>query len=262
MSNDTPESDPHLAAMIARAERRVAMLAELARTGMALVEEVSRRFVDGQSQPAPRRDPTRAFDAAARAVRLTVVLWDKMDKQLFALRNGVIPEELMQPIEAGEDAGAPAVSVEGRSEDRRAEADKDALDAERLERDRETSIEFDRFDLDDFRGSVVAIHAGLGREPDPSLWAEDDEPPSPEVGRADSRLQAASRVGGRRDAGGPGEASEGDSQEHRDVPPPGSGLQARVRPPHFGGGRFATSTAVGLALRGLSPLPEPPPKDP
>jgi hypothetical protein len=90
----------------------------------------------------------------------------------------VIPEELMRPIEAGEDAGAPAVSVSLESEDGRPEPDPDDKEAPESQR-RETGIEYDRFDLADFRGSVEAIHAGLGLEPDPNLWAEDDLPPAP-----------------------------------------------------------------------------------
>jgi len=74
-------------------------------------------------------------------------------------------------------------------------------------------------------------------------------PPSPEVGKKDSRRPAASRVGGRREAGSPGELGDDEAGELRtnDNPergaflPPRSRPDGGSRPPHFGGGRSVTS---------------------
>ena len=246
----------HLDALIARAERRLVILADLAEVGMAVVREIARRMVHGPDRSGPRFDPARAFAAASRAVRLTIALEAKVDEQLLAFRKGIIPAELLPPVESGKTPEVSDANAECRPNDEETHRDRRESDPERL-------VERDRFDLTDFRASVEAIHAGLGLQPDPTLWSNDDLPPSPEVGRADSRLQGGSRVGDRRDATASGPSSDDADPPHRDVPPPGSGLKARVRPPHLGEGRFApaTATAMALALR-HPPVPERPPKGP
>jgi hypothetical protein len=157
------------------------------------------------------------------------------------LHNRELPVAPARRKEAGEDAGAPAVSAEAQPEPERSagsEWDREAPDSERGECDRESLVEreFEVFRVSgDVDADIDAIRERLGRFP-----------PSPEVGRADSRLPAASRVGGEREAGSLGDTCENDSHEHRDIPPPGSGLEARVRPPHFGGEKVSDSPGEDL----------------
>ncbi len=89
----TPEATANLTAMIARAERRRAMLEELADVSMALSKEIAVRMIDGPYYPEPRHEPGRAFAVVSRAVRLTVALEAKVDRQIFAMCNGEVPAE-------------------------------------------------------------------------------------------------------------------------------------------------------------------------
>ena len=227
----TPKAAAHLANMIERTERRGAILADLVHVCETLSKKLARDMLDGPFHPESRHDTARAFDVVTRSLRLTLAMEDRVDRQLFALHNGELPVAPARRKEAGEDTGAPAVSAAVEPEPRRSadsESDDREHEAERRESETERLVEYDRFDLTDIDANVEAIQANIERV---------QNPPSPEVGRADSRLQGGSRVGGERGAGGPGDTCENDNHEHRDVPPPGSGLQARVRPPHFGGGR-------------------------
>ena len=120
-----------------------------------------------------------------------------------------------------------------------AEDEKPDVERRESETERLGEREFERFRArliagEDFQALIEGEFAARADEIRAGF---DALPPSPEVGRADSRLQGGSRVGGEREAGSLGLASDGDNPEHPDIPPPGSGLQARVRPPHFGGGR-------------------------
>ena len=222
----TPKAAAHLANMIERTERRGAILADLVHVCETLSKKLARDMMDGPFHPESRHDTARAFDVVTRSLRLTLAMEDRVDRQLFALHNGELP---VAPSRRKE-AGVPAESAVVQPEPRRSadsESDDREHEAERRESETERLVEYDRFDLTDIDANVEAIEAKIGRV---------RNPPSPEVGRADSWLQAESRVGDGRDAGSPGGACESDSHQHRDIPPPGSGLQARVRPPHFGGG--------------------------
>ena len=232
----TPKAAAHLENMIERTERRGAILADLVHVCVTLSKKLARDMLDGPFHPESRHDTARAFDVVTRSLRLTLAMEDRVDRQLFALHNGELPVAPSLRKEAGEDAGAPAESAVVQPEPERSagsESDREAPDSQRCESDRESLVEreFEVFRVSgDDDADIDAIRERLGRFP-----------PSPEVGRADSRLQAASRVGGERDAGSLGDTCENDSHEHRDVPPPGSGPQARVRPPHFGGGKISDS---------------------
>jgi hypothetical protein len=248
-------SDPCLDAVIARAERGRAMLERLAEIGMEMVEEVRQQHKMADLHPEPRHDLRKGFDLMARSVRLTLALIGRIDADILAMRKGerpVSPAWSAWRTEAGGDAGVPAVSAGVQPERRRpagSSSDEEAPDAERrdCETERLGEREFERFRrrliagedyqalIDgDFAACVDEIRAGLALAPA-------DHPPSPEVGTADSRLQGGSRVGGGRADGGLSQVSDIDNPQHRDIPPPGSGLEARVRPPHFGGGRVLDS---------------------
>jgi hypothetical protein len=218
----TPKAAAHLEALIARAERRGVILEDLVEVCVTLSKKLARDMMDGPFHPESRHDTARAFDVATRSLRLTMAMEARVDAQLFALHNGELPAAPARRKEAG---GTPAVQdgAVGRPSDR------EAPDVERRECDRESLVERE-FEILRVSGDVDADIEAIRAAPNLP-------PPSPEVGRADSRLQGGSRAGGGRADGSLGQVSDGDNPEHPDFPPPGSGLKARVRPPHFGGGR-------------------------
>ena len=225
----TPKAAAHLANMIERTERRGAILADLVHVCETLSKKLARDMLDGPFHPESRHDTARAFDVVTRSLRLTLAMEDRVDRQLFALHNGELPVAPARRKEAGEDAGAPAVSAEVQPEPERSagsESDDREHDIERRESETERLVEYDRFDLTDIDANVEAIQADIGRLS-----------PSPEVGRVDS--PQASGVG----KCGSSAKSGGD----RDSPTPDF-ASLRLDPPHFGGGRVAD-------------LPDPPPRE-
>jgi hypothetical protein len=81
------DSDPRLAVALARAEWRLEMLQELAGMGVSLAREINQRFVEGPHRPEPRPDPSRAYATVSRAVRLTLILEARTEKQILAWRK-------------------------------------------------------------------------------------------------------------------------------------------------------------------------------
>ena len=65
--------------------------------GMSLAREINQRFIEGPHRPEPRPDPSRAFAAVSRAVRLTLILEARTEKQILAWRKG----DLSCPRRAG-----------------------------------------------------------------------------------------------------------------------------------------------------------------
>ena len=249
-----PESDPYLADAVAHAEEGVAMLRRLARIGMEIVEDVRLQCKMADLHPEPRHDPRKGYDLVARSVRLTVALIRKMDDEIVAMRKGEAPVSPVSSAWRTDAVAVPAVweiAVESAppagtpSEEETPDVERPECETERL-----GEREFERFRRrliagEDFQALIEGDFAGCADEIRAGFNAL---PPSPEVGREDSRLQGGSRVGGEREAGSLGQTPENDSHEHRDIPPPGSRPQARVRPPHFGGGRVLDS-------------PDPPPRE-
>ncbi len=88
-----PDADPHLAEALAQAERRRAMLEELAEIGMNLARDVGAHAAAAMSAINEDNggDPTRAFATVSRAVRLTLAMEARLDAQILALRNGKTP---------------------------------------------------------------------------------------------------------------------------------------------------------------------------
>jgi hypothetical protein len=86
------EASPEEAAAdpaVLRAERRLALLAEMAEIGMALMRGL--RPAEPESQGAdPGRDPIEAFARVSRAVRLTLALEARTDQELADLKAGVV----------------------------------------------------------------------------------------------------------------------------------------------------------------------------
>ena len=85
--------DPHLADALAQAERRRAMLAELAEIGMNLARDVGAHAAAAMSAINEDNggDPTRAFATVSRAVRLTLAMEARNDAHILALRKGRVP---------------------------------------------------------------------------------------------------------------------------------------------------------------------------
>ena len=204
----TPKAAAHLENMIERTERRGAILTDLVDVCVTLSKKLARDMLDGPFHPESRHDTARAFDVVTRSLRLTLAMEERVDARLFALHNGEVPVDALKVAPRKDAGGTPA--VQEAAVDRPSEAE--ASESERRESETERLVEYDRFDLTDINANVEAIQAKIERLP----------PPSPEVGRADSRLQAASRVGDGRDAGSLGEQPEAPIPDSSPSPHPAS----------------------------------------
>ena len=205
-----PTTDPRLAVALARAERRLELLQELAGMGMALAREINQRFIEGPHRPEPRPEPSRAFAAVSRAVRLTLILEARTEKQILAWRKGDLssldalePEPFLAPrFDSPEER-------RGRVRDCVAAViDREALDPNEADwmRGRVQRELIESEDLDDhrlkggFRDCVEAICGDLGLKPDWSRWSDDhgfdfevDLPPRP-LSRPPPTAPSPSRV--------------------------------------------------------------------
>ena len=206
MSSADPTPDPHVAAALARAERRRARLEELSELGMGLARELTSRAVEGPYHPEPRHDPARAFASIARAVRFTLALEAKVEERILALRKGELPKVAggaaapFAPCASGPEAAlgsrrerlgeAAAIDeTDDEADEERACAELDGL-YERL-----TEREYDDALLSrPWRASVAAVCGDLGVE------EELDEIASslPRSGEGGLSPAGESRVGGRR----------------------------------------------------------------
>ncbi len=85
--------DPHLAAALAKAERRQALLEELTDIGMNLARQIDAHAAAAMAAINEEHggDPARAFATLSRAVRLTLAMEARVDAQILALRNGRVP---------------------------------------------------------------------------------------------------------------------------------------------------------------------------
>jgi hypothetical protein len=79
---------------IARAERRLRLLEELAEIGMELARALRPCAQTGEAAPdeAPGKDPAEAFAPLSRAIRLTLALEAKTDAALRDLKAGIVRE--------------------------------------------------------------------------------------------------------------------------------------------------------------------------
>ncbi len=211
------EPDPRLAVALHRAERRREMLERMADMGMALAAEINQRYIEGPRRPEPRPDPARAFAAVSRAVRLTLILEAKIEKQILAWRKGDLssikalvlpPEPFLKPrFDSGlsrrervrdqvsaaieREAGDPNEAEWMRDRVRRELIEIEHLDDHRLE--------------GDFRACVETICSDLGLEPDWSQWSDEAgfliPPPPEEAGEGDPEgvEGAATPTNGRRE---------------------------------------------------------------
>ena len=144
-------------AAIADASTRLVILQRLADLGMRLAEEIVERAVNSPYHPEPKHEPARAFATISRAVRLTLVLQEKMQATLIALRKG---EPLVRRAE-------PLCRKPSAAADRDDSPDDPPEPSDRSHetlRERE-SERFDELASGPFEDCVAAIRADLGLAP-------------------------------------------------------------------------------------------------
>ena len=187
--------DPHVAAAIARAERRRGGLERLSEIGMALAEQVGAHAAAKIAAVNEDRagDPARAFATVSRAVRMTFALEARFDDHILALRRGLIPAPrntrsaaaVAADTSAEPEATLPVARQPDPRRDRANTVVREVihLEVETLTRARETLDAlnerlFDREAYDvlldlPLRDAVAAICADLGLDPDWDLWTDD-----------------------------------------------------------------------------------------
>lgn len=250
MSATSPTSasatDPHLDAVIARAETGRGMLERLGVIGMRMAEDIGERAVQAALHPEPRHEPCRAFASLSRAVRFNLAFQMWIDTDILAMRKGEKPAVAARSRPTAAAAAviaapaavfvAPVAEVEPsplqarvrgavweaiNREIRELRTAQDTLDClhERLIE----GEDYDAFLALPFREAVAAICANLGLAPDWSGWSDEvGFPPPPDGPRfAWQRLwtfnpdRAAARR--RRTLSADGEAAD----EARALPGPG-----------------------------------------
>ncbi|MGH7023945.1 MAG: hypothetical protein ACREEB_10190 [Caulobacteraceae bacterium] len=115
---DPPLNDETLEASVARAERRLRLLEELAEIGM----ELARALRPGAAVDAPAddkthgkaRDPADAFAPLSRAIRLTLALEARTDEALRDLKAGVVVKREAERVQADKRLGEAAQAHEER----------------------------------------------------------------------------------------------------------------------------------------------------
>lgn len=172
-SSATLPDDPDLRpAVIADAATRLKMTQRLAELGMSLAEEVCERAINSPYHPEPKHEPARAFANVSRSVRLTLVLQEKIEARLIALRNGAaLFTEAGGAVRAkcGNGGGErPAAPDDIRDE----RADGSDSSRESL-RERE-SERFDELVSGPFEDCVAAIRADLGLEANDEIALGDE----------------------------------------------------------------------------------------
>ncbi len=184
--------DPHVAAAIARAERRCAMLERLSEIGMELAEQIGAHSAAARAAVNEEAggDPTRAYATVSRAVRMTLALQARFDDHILALRRGQLPALRGARSVAADKLGEPEMAhvVARQPDPRRDRVDKVVREAIYLEVDniteaRETldALNERLFDSEAYdvlldlplRDAVAAICADLDLNPDWDLWSED-----------------------------------------------------------------------------------------
>ena len=184
--NPASSPDPHLADVIARAERRRAVLERLTEIGMALAEEIGTRNVNAPYHPEPRHDPA-GRSPLCRAPFGSPWL-SKPGSTRRSLRCAMAgrpqaPASRERPFRPPQPSprNSPCPS-RAKVRDAVCEAiDSEIGDVEVARRARasvhERLIEGEDFDAIlslPWRECVAAICADLGLDPDWSLWSDED----------------------------------------------------------------------------------------
>jgi hypothetical protein len=177
-----PANDEASDPSVARAERRLRWLEELAEIGMELARALRPGAAPAGEAPAndkvPVRDPAEAFAPLSRAIRLTLALEAKTDQELRDLKAGIAHKRKVEQVDADERAPhdrltrefhVTALVVEAaEAEIEDAEALGELIEAmeERLEHD-EAYLRYDERPL---RETVERLCKDLDLHPDWSLW--------------------------------------------------------------------------------------------
>ena len=211
MTSSTPVDNAELdAAAIVDAATRLAMVRRLADLAMRLAEEIVERAISSPYHPEPVHEPARAFATISRAVRPTLVLQERMEAKLTALRKGEAA-----PVEKPSSAH-PKHPVGAAPDDTADDA------PERSDRSRETLREregerFDELISGEFDDCIAVIRTDLG-------LASGDDIPSDHAGVQSALgtvLEAASAPSFLNGAATP--KASGTSAPERASQPPDSG---------------------------------------
>jgi hypothetical protein len=99
-----PANDDAPDPAVARAERRLRLLEEMAEIGMKLLRALEPGVAEAPSEKSPgkTRDPADAFASLSRAVRLTLLLEAKTDEELRDLKEGIVRDRPVDEARAGE----------------------------------------------------------------------------------------------------------------------------------------------------------------
>jgi hypothetical protein len=195
---DPPADDPstvaeaaRLAAAVARAERRLRVLEEIAEIGMRLMRKLD--DAAAAAPDAPRPDPAVAFAKLSRAVRLTLDLEIRAEEDLRAALAGEVGahekrrearERPGDKAEAGDADELARQHARGRVEeqvelaiDRESETEKEYFErsAALVERLQDDEAYEDVRDLP-FREVVEQLCKDIGLTPDWSDWTENGWP--------------------------------------------------------------------------------------
>ncbi len=183
--------DPHVAATIARAERRRGKLERMSDIGMDLIEQVGAHAAADRAAVNEARggNPCRAFAVVSRAVRMTLALEARVDDQILAMRRGEFSAPRRVRAAAAETAepetAQPVVKLPDPRRDRADIAVREVIHLEvesiteaheRLDALHERLFDRECYDVLlnlPLRDAVAAICADLGLEPDWSLWTDD-----------------------------------------------------------------------------------------
>ena len=192
---DTPFASDQAAPPIPRADQRLAMLARLAELGMKVAEDRAARALAAPRDAEPRHDPAQSFATASRAVRLTLALESRLERDIAAAARAAADDE-GDDHDYDDSPPHPRTGLEtypeGHPEAHRARIRDNVWDAidhqvtelipahEILDELHERLIESDRYDAflyKPLRESVAAICQDLGLAPDWSRWTEEGFPP-------------------------------------------------------------------------------------
>jgi hypothetical protein len=180
--------EPHVAAAVARAEARLALLDELAGLGMTIARELALRV---RHDVNPKQEPAGPFEKVSHAIRLTLALQAKIEADMVALRNQrpAAPQKPAAPLASPKNPEWDLIVRTPSPEPRRERLREEIMEAIWQEADEseeqaglkqirlyERLVETEAYDafLDlPFRDAVAAICKDLGVQPDWSRWSDE-----------------------------------------------------------------------------------------
>jgi len=208
-SDHTPQPQPqpqpsadeadHIAASVARVERRLRMLDDLAEMAMKLASRVTERALAGDPAAAKTAEGDALPDLAAehlaklsRAVRLTLDLAGRLEETLRGLRAGEIAVRAVRRQESEDRASRTEMARTAAARDKVAEqvamvvfseseSERDCDDLlEALEERLTDDVAYIDAEDEPLREVVERLCADLGLKPDWSRWTDEGWPERPE----------------------------------------------------------------------------------